>query len=158
MHSHTRNRTCWHFPRLYRHIARVGTRVTTPHSTCIRRLRSGRRTRTWAQSRQRRVRVVPNSRVIRVDSKFGPWRTPGFWNGPSTKSSLKLIQIRRIWNACPPLFLQRLAKFIQYHDQWNGIIATDSKSLIDTIRGKCRSQSHSGQAKEYQRPLNPMSP
>ena len=56
------------------------------------------------------------------------------------------------------LFLQRLAKFIQYHDQWNGIIATDSKSLIDTIRGKCRSQTHSGQAKEYQRPLNPMSP
>ena len=56
------------------------------------------------------------------------------------------------------LFLQRLAEFIQHHDQWSGIIATDSKSLISTIRGPCRSQTHSGPATVYQRPLNPLSP
>ena len=32
-------------------------------------------------------------------------------------------------------FLRRLAEFIQLHDPWQGLIATDSKSLIDTIYG-----------------------
>lgn len=31
------------------------------------------------------------------------------------------------------VFLQRLAEYIQLHEPWQGIIATDSKSLIDTV-------------------------
>jgi hypothetical protein len=31
-------------------------------------------------------------------------------------------------------FLKRLAEFIQLHEPWVGVLATDSKSLIDTVR------------------------
>jgi hypothetical protein len=47
------------------------------------------------------------------------------------------------------LFLQRLAEFIQLHEAWKGIIATDSKSLIDTIRGTSRTRSDSDQLRPY---------
>ena len=54
--------------------------------------------------------------------------------------------------------LQRQAKYIQLHEPWHGVIATDSKSLIDTIRGP--SQHHIGHSPGtvYQRPLDPLSP
>ncbi|KAI2500299.1 hypothetical protein MHU86_14179 [Fragilaria crotonensis] len=37
-------------------------------------------------------------------------------------------------------FLKRLAEFTYQHEQWHGIIATDSLSLIDTIRGIKRTE------------------
>lgn len=54
------------------------------------------------------------------------------------------------------VFLQRLAKFIQLQqEKWQGIIATDSKSLIDTIQGPHRPQFNSAQATVFKRPLDP---
>jgi hypothetical protein len=35
-------------------------------------------------------------------------------------------------------FLKRLAEFTYQHEPWTGVLATDSLSLLDTIRGVCR--------------------
>ena len=56
------------------------------------------------------------------------------------------------------VFLKRLAEYIQLHEPWKGIIATDSKSIIDTVRGTIREQSDPSKLSLYQRPLNPLSP
>jgi hypothetical protein len=56
------------------------------------------------------------------------------------------------------LFLTRLAEFIQIHEPWTGIIATDSKSLIDTVRHPSAGRNTEGPASTYKRPLDPLSP
>ena len=55
-------------------------------------------------------------------------------------------------------FLHRLAEFIQLREPWQGVIATDSKSLIDTIYGPKYLQLGSIQATDFRRPLDPLSP
>ena len=54
--------------------------------------------------------------------------------------------------------LQRLAKYIQLHEPWHGVIATDSKSLIDKVRGPCHHHNGHSQGTVYQQPLDPLSP
>ena len=56
------------------------------------------------------------------------------------------------------IFLQRIAEYTQRHESWEGILATDSKSIIDTVKGKQRSHPESQQRAPYQRPINPLSP
>ncbi|KAI2509155.1 hypothetical protein MHU86_5274 [Fragilaria crotonensis] len=41
-------------------------------------------------------------------------------------------------------FLRRLAEFTGKHDQWYGVVATDSQSLIDTVLQRNIKQEHSG--------------
>jgi hypothetical protein len=55
---------------------------------------------------------------------------------------------------------RRLAEYsVQLHEPWKGIIATDSKSIIDTVKeGTIREQQDPTQRTPYQRPLNPLSP
>lgn len=54
-------------------------------------------------------------------------------------------------------FLKRLAKYIQLHDPWQGIIATGSKSLIDTIHRPRLMQLGPVQVTVFRRPLDPLS-
>jgi hypothetical protein len=54
-------------------------------------------------------------------------------------------------------FLKRLAKYIQLHNPWQGIIATDSKSLIDTIHRPRQMQLDPAQVTVFRRPLDPLS-
>jgi exonuclease III len=56
------------------------------------------------------------------------------------------------------VFLQRLAEFINLHGEWSGTIATDSKSLIDTIRGPNTQNPGRTSGTVYRRPLDPLSP
>ena len=56
------------------------------------------------------------------------------------------------------VFLHRLAEYIHLHEPWKGIIATDSKSIIDTVLGTIRERHDSTKRTAYQRPLNPLSP
>lgn len=55
-------------------------------------------------------------------------------------------------------FIRRLTEFIQLHEPWQGIIATDNKSLIDMIYGPKYLQIGQIQATEFRRPLDPLSP
>jgi hypothetical protein len=55
-------------------------------------------------------------------------------------------------------FLKRIAEFIHLHEPWKGVLATDSKSLIDTIRPQQLRQNHQAPVSTYQRPLDPLSP
>jgi hypothetical protein len=55
-------------------------------------------------------------------------------------------------------FLKRLQEFTYLHEPLHGIIATDSKSLVDTIRGPHRVQIGPSPANVYHRPLDPLSP
>ena len=56
-------------------------------------------------------------------------------------------------------FLQRLAEYINLHEPWHGIIVTDSKSLVDTERGKVRPELNNQATKvPWRRPLDPLSP
>ena len=55
-------------------------------------------------------------------------------------------------------FLHRLAEYINLHEPWHGIIATDSKSLVDTVRGKVRPELNNQTTKvPWRRPLDPLS-
>ena len=54
--------------------------------------------------------------------------------------------------------LQHLAEYIQLHEPWHGVIATDSKSLIDKVRGPCHHHNGHSQGTVYQQPLDPLSP
>jgi hypothetical protein len=56
------------------------------------------------------------------------------------------------------LFLQRLAEYIQQHEPWVGMIATDSKSLVDTVGAQYKVTNQANQLRSYRRPLNPLSP
>ena len=55
-------------------------------------------------------------------------------------------------------FLRRLSEFTQAHEPWTGTLATDSKSLIDTIYGPKYLQLGHIQATDFRRPLDPLSP
>ena len=58
-------------------------------------------------------------------------------------------------------FLRRLAEYTHQHEQWKGIIATDSLSLIDTIRGVRRDDfgcEHEEDKVLAGQPLDPLSP
>ena len=55
-------------------------------------------------------------------------------------------------------FLKRLAEFTQLHEPWTGILATDSKSLIDTVSNPSPCPQSQAQSPFYKRPLDPLSP
>jgi hypothetical protein len=55
-------------------------------------------------------------------------------------------------------FLKRLTEYIQLHKPLQGILATDSKGLIDAIRGPHRVHIGQVQATVFRRLLNPLSP
>lgn len=61
-------------------------------------------------------------------------------------------------------FLKRLAEFTYQHEPWHGVIATDSLSSIDTLRGTKRKGmgsevgAPSDQDEPVQLPLDPLSP
>ena len=55
-------------------------------------------------------------------------------------------------------FLKRIAEFINLHDPWEGILATDSKSLIDTVRIPTPSNQSHVHGSTYKRPLDPLTP
>ena len=56
------------------------------------------------------------------------------------------------------LFLKRLIEYTQFHDSWTGTVATDSQSLIYTVRGTRRDSPSPATATAYRRPLDPLSP
>ena len=56
------------------------------------------------------------------------------------------------------LFLKRLAEYIHHHDHWSGILVTDSKSIIDTVRGTNTLRIGHDDSKMYRRQLGPLSP
>ena len=52
-------------------------------------------------------------------------------------------------------FLRRLAEFTSQHEPWTGIIATDSLSLVDTIRGVRRNDKECADRDIPGQPLDP---
>jgi hypothetical protein len=51
----------------------------------------------------------------------------------TTRSAYRLLPSRSIWIAFYTEILKRLTEFIGQGNEWHGIVATDSQSLLDTI-------------------------
>ena len=55
-------------------------------------------------------------------------------------------------------FLKRLAEYVNLHEPWRGILATDSKSIIDNVYGPTPPPSAPFHTTVFKKPLDPLSP